>query len=558
MNKNIYWGMEERSLRVHLENLESIETMPFTAKDVEAISLRSESDRKDRKKESIISINGDTAEIKIIGILSRTGPSWIEKFFGINGTSYNEIISSVREAIENPIVNKIILKMNTPGGVMSGVDEVWQEVKKASGIKKVIAENNGLIASAGYYIASAANKITATSPLGMVGSIGVMLVTYDYTEAMKERGIKKINIISKNAPEKNPDLTTKKGTDVIQKEIDALERVMINRIAVGRGLNDEYVSQNFGRGSLLINKDPDGKNIDAVKAKMIDYLTFSENYGNIEEDNNNDNNQSREEIFLGTPAYKDYEIVDKPWDADNAIKRVRSKTGSDKEPSKEYKNAFFWYDPKDVNNFGAYKLPFVDVIDGKLVAIRSGIFTADRAMKGARTGKAPDIPEKDRPSVQSHIDRYKTKIEKQDKKKKEKNAMNSLKEAMEQYPGIKAEIEARDKEIEARGRQSEKDTIVGRINRALPFIGSDAYPKAVSEYAKKVILGEASPDGLDAVVAACDAQKETMESQNAKKETDGLSETQGTHLEQGNTSTDGKIRNPEDVKASNEELKKFL
>ena len=556
MNKNIFWGMEERALRTHLEDLESISSMPFTAQEIEAISLRAESAK---NKESILSINGDTAEIQIIGILSRTGPSWIEKWFGIKGTAYNEIISSVKEAVDSPMVRRIVLKMNTPGGVMSGVDEVWQEVKNASGKKEVIVENHGLVASAGYYIASAANKIVATSPLGMVGSIGVMLFTYDYTDALKEHGIKKIKIISKNAPEKNPDLATKKGVDVIQKEIDALERVMINRIAIGRNVSDEYVAKNFGRGSVLINKDPDNKNPDAISSKMIDGLLFSENHGNIEEGASDDNNMnSQEEVFSGSTSFNDYEIVDNTWDADAATKRVKEKTGSKEEPSNEYKNAFFLYDSKDTKNFDAYKFPFVDVVDGKMVAIRSGVFAADRAMS-AKTGKAPDIQEKDRSSIQSHIDSYKAKIEKQDQKKKEKNAMNSLQEAMDQFPGIKAEVAARDLESEKKGRQSATDLITARINKALPFVGNAAYPPAVGLFAKKVISGEATAEGLDVVIASVDANKEAVASTAAKKETDALPETHGAHKEKGaGESPNGKIEKPEDIAAANEKIKDYL
>jgi len=95
---------------------------------------------------------------------------------------------------------------------------------------------------------------------------------------------------------------------------------------------------------------------------------------------------------------------DRPWDSDAAIARVRDFTDSDEEPSATYRRAFLWYDREDADNFGAYKLPIADVINGRLTAIPRGIFAAAAAMSGARGGV--DIPENERDGVIAHINRY--------------------------------------------------------------------------------------------------------------------------------------------------------
>lgn len=99
---------------------------------------------------------------------------------------------------------------------------------------------------------------------------------------------------------------------------------------------------------------------------------------------------------------------DRPWDSDAAIARVREFTDSTESPSSTYRRAFVWFDSADAENFGAYKLPIADVIDGRLTAVPRGIFAAAGALQGARGGV--DIPPADRPRVIRHVERYYAKM----------------------------------------------------------------------------------------------------------------------------------------------------
>jgi hypothetical protein len=96
------------------------------------------------------------------------------------------------------------------------------------------------------------------------------------------------------------------------------------------------------------------------------------------------------------------------WDSDAAVKRIRTKTDSKDTPSASYKKYFFWYDADDKDNFGAYKMPFADVVDGEIKAVPSAVNAAYAAMKGARGGV--NIPSGDRSSVLSAINSYRKKM----------------------------------------------------------------------------------------------------------------------------------------------------
>ena len=92
------------------------------------------------------------------------------------------------------------------------------------------------------------------------------------------------------------------------------------------------------------------------------------------------------------------------WDSDSAIGRVRTFTKSTDKPSASYKRAFLYYNPEEEDNFGGYKLPIADVVDGKLVAIPRALFSAAGAMQGSRGGV--DLPSADRAKITNVINRY--------------------------------------------------------------------------------------------------------------------------------------------------------
>lgn len=105
---------------------------------------------------------------------------------------------------------------------------------------------------------------------------------------------------------------------------------------------------------------------------------------------------------------------DRSWDADAARARIAKWAGG---PEKEnidwskYRKAFLWYDSENAENFGAYKLPIADVIDGKLMAVPRAIFAAAAAIQGARGGV--NIPDSDIPAIKRHLERYYRKMDKE-------------------------------------------------------------------------------------------------------------------------------------------------
>jgi ClpP class serine protease len=255
--------------------LSYIEAREDTERRLEAESQRNTQTPKVEAQSSILQTTTNLdgilkGVIPISGVLSKSGPSELMRFFGFEGTAYLDIIKAASEAKGMAEVRLII---DSPGGDVDGVDMAFQAIRSlAESGTKVIAEVQGIALSAAYWIASAADEIVASSPSDLVGSIGIVLVQVDRSEQDKKYGKREIKVISRNAPEKQSDANTEQGLETLQKLADSLERVFISRVAQGRGVSDEFVRNNFGRGSAVIAQDPDKGNLDALDRDMIDRI----------------------------------------------------------------------------------------------------------------------------------------------------------------------------------------------------------------------------------------------------------------------------------------------
>lgn len=251
--------------------------------NVKALDFSSFNDEKEENP--ILSIEGDTATIKIFGILDNRPRSFCDRFFRIQKTSYTDIISATEEIKANQEIKNVNIVFDTPGGMVKGLDEAYQALFSLRDGRRVTSISQGNIFSAGYWLASAANEIIASSPSDMIGSIGVVVVGFDDSKLMKDIGIREITIISKNAGNKMPEIGTKKGEKIIQDEVDAIERIFHQRIAEGRGISTDVILKNFGQGDIFVAKDPDPEKRGALSRGMIDNVI-----SRVENNNPKDNN----------------------------------------------------------------------------------------------------------------------------------------------------------------------------------------------------------------------------------------------------------------------------
>ena len=128
--------------------------------------------------------------VPVVGVIGK-GLSPLEKMMG--AVDVNDVSAAIDAFAANPEVEKVALQISSPGGTVTGVEELANKVRNLS--KPTLAYTDSEMASAAYWIGSAADRVVA-SPSSTVGSIGVYMAIPDYSEAAKMQGIKMVVIKS--------------------------------------------------------------------------------------------------------------------------------------------------------------------------------------------------------------------------------------------------------------------------------------------------------------------------------------------------------------------------
>lgn len=206
-----------------------------------------------------VSVRDGVAIVPMIGPIFR----YANIFTDISGgTPLDTLARDFTAAIEDPAVQAVLLEIDSPGGQANGVSELANMVFAARGRKPVVAFSGGTIASGAFWIGAAADELVV-GETARVGSVGVVAAVIDRSRRNDAMGVREMQFVSSNAPNKRPDLATDEGRAVIQKEIDSLEARFVAALARFRGVDEEAVLGDFGRGGILIGSD-------AVSARMAD------------------------------------------------------------------------------------------------------------------------------------------------------------------------------------------------------------------------------------------------------------------------------------------------
>ncbi|MEK6529500.1 MAG: S49 family peptidase, partial [candidate division NC10 bacterium] len=99
------------------------------------------------------------------------------------------IVRELNEHRENPSVRAVVIRVNSPGGVVAPTQEIYSAIQRLrkSG-KPVVASLGSVAASGGYYVATAADRIYA-NPGTLTGSIGVIMQVANMEGLLKKVGV---------------------------------------------------------------------------------------------------------------------------------------------------------------------------------------------------------------------------------------------------------------------------------------------------------------------------------------------------------------------------------
>lgn len=193
-------------------------------------------------------LDGGIAIIDITGVITPRA-SFLNMLFG--GTDVETIQHDLAAALADSSVSRIVLNVDSPGGAVTGISELADQIFRARSVKPIEAYVSGMGASAAYWLASAAGSITI-SDTAQIGSIGVIGTVIDDRVRQGMQGITFHEIVSSNAPQKRPDPLTQEGRSVLQNGIDSIAAVFTAKVATYRGVSEKKVTSDFGQGGVLV------------------------------------------------------------------------------------------------------------------------------------------------------------------------------------------------------------------------------------------------------------------------------------------------------------------
>ena len=202
--------------------------------------------------------------IEIAGVLIHRG-GWIGQSSG--QTSYEGIAAQIEAAASDPAVRGLALEIDSFGGEVAGVFDLADRIRAIRGAKPVWAFVAEHAFSAGYALASQADRILLPRT-GALGSIGVVVLHADLSGQLDQDGVRVTLIHSgQHKVDGNPYEPLPEGVrNDIQREIDALRFLFAETVAAGR-------SGKISHNAALATEAATYRGADAVAAGLADEVT---------------------------------------------------------------------------------------------------------------------------------------------------------------------------------------------------------------------------------------------------------------------------------------------
>ncbi len=175
---------------------------------------------------------------------------------GTSSAGGDTIAAALRQAGADDDVSAVVLRVDSPGGSVTGSETIWREVVRLREAgKPVVASMGAVAASGGYYVSMAADAIVANAGT-LTGSIGVVTGKFIARELKARLGIGSDSVrtnANANAWSANAPFTDEQHAHV-EAEADLFYADFVQRVGDGRNMSVEAVDA-VARGRVWTGAD---------------------------------------------------------------------------------------------------------------------------------------------------------------------------------------------------------------------------------------------------------------------------------------------------------------
>lgn len=181
---------------------------------------------------------------------------------GSGSNPVDDLVSRLDLAEKDNGVKAVVLRINSPGGTVTGSDTMYREVRRFAETthKPVIACMGEVAASGGYYLALSADHIIA-QPTTVTASIGVIVPTLNFSEGLGKIGIVARNVVSG----KNKDMAWP-YSPMKDEQYQVLQTMVNDYYARFRGL---VVERRHALSADHLDDATDGRVVTGARAKEL-------------------------------------------------------------------------------------------------------------------------------------------------------------------------------------------------------------------------------------------------------------------------------------------------
>lgn len=200
---------------------------------------------------------GSIAVISLIGAMTKKSTSFS------SGASTIELRSLLRAAARDEDVTGILLRVDSPGGSVSGTADLADDIASITQRKKCVAYVEDTCCSAALWVASQCSAIYSNRT-AIIGSIGTYMAIEDYSRLAANQGIE-VHVLStgkhKGAGVPGAAITSEQLAH-FQQTVDDLNEHFLSAVSKGRGMSRSRLTE-YADGRVWVGEQ-------AVEIGLID------------------------------------------------------------------------------------------------------------------------------------------------------------------------------------------------------------------------------------------------------------------------------------------------